>query len=222
MNICKKILVIAALAVVPMLAATPAKAAPLFSGTSTFNVDQTLLAATELVTVDWAVYAPGAANSFAATTTDYLYAYTLTNTNGLASGFSGDYVLAVPGLTGMTSSGVVNGTNMAVTTPFAGDLYANFHITNFAGAGTSSAPGTGTAWFTSAIAPTAGNFIVNGNPNIGQMAAPVPGGGALTGGVPGVPEPQTWALLLAMMGFTMVWMRRKQDDDAPLETTIAA
>jgi len=39
---------------------------------------------------------------------------------------------------------------------------------------------------------------------------------------PGVPEPETWALLLAMMGFTMVWMRRKQDDDAPLETTIAA
>ncbi|MDQ6971902.1 MAG: PEP-CTERM sorting domain-containing protein, partial [Mariprofundaceae bacterium] len=77
--------------------------------------------------------------------------------------------------------------------------------------------GTGTAWFTSTVGPTSSGFIVNGAP--GLMAAPDPLGGPL--GVPGVPEPETWALLLAMMAFTTLWMRRRQDDE-PLETSIAA
>jgi len=38
---------------------------------------------------------------------------------------------------------------------------------------------------------------------------------------PGVPEPQTWALLITLLGFTTWWLRRRRDNE-PLETSIAA
>jgi len=206
-NNMKKIFVAAVLVIAPMLIATPAKAAPLFSGTSTFNLANNTGPGTELVTVDWNVYAPSTANPFTTTSPNYLYAYTLSNSTGLAGGTFGEYVLHT-----------TTGAPYLLTGAGAGsspELIATFTF----GSGNIS---SGTAWWESATAPTLVDWKVGGASGNALMAAPTSLGAPLASGVPGVPEPETWALLLAMMGFTMVWMRRKQDDDAPLETTIAA
>ncbi|MDQ6986453.1 MAG: PEP-CTERM sorting domain-containing protein [Mariprofundaceae bacterium] len=244
MNYMKKILTIAALAVIPMLAAIPAQALPLFNGTVNLN-----FSTGGSTTLDWAVYSPGNTGALAGVNaTDYTYQYTLHGWSGfpVTGNFFSDIGMTLPA-TGVGSG--VSGTTSTVTTsasPFS-DFYqgsAFFFDTHAAGTPIdfTSATSTTTGWYTSALGPVdtwiAGNLTGAGNPTTytagqgldGQkiMGAgtasivAIPNTGGLPGGVPGVPEPETWALLLAMMGFTMVWMRRRQDDDAPLETTIAA
>ncbi|MDQ6971680.1 MAG: PEP-CTERM sorting domain-containing protein, partial [Mariprofundaceae bacterium] len=92
-----------------------------------------------------------------------------------------------------------------------------------------------TGWLTSAIATTESVAQLGTGPSgattLGASAGLVIDGQSIQAmnsgtlpdlGPPGVPEPETWALLLAMMAFTTLWVRRRQDDDVPLETSITA
>ncbi|MDQ6986767.1 MAG: PEP-CTERM sorting domain-containing protein [Mariprofundaceae bacterium] len=236
MNICKKILMIAALAVIPMLAASPANAAPTTVGTVNLN-----FSTGGSTTMDWAVYAPGDTGALAGvSTTNFAYQYTLHGWSGYTGNFYSD--IGSGGTANILTVGSSpNGTGATVpvsNSPFS-DFFAgpSFFFDTHGGTMTSAA-NTTTGWYTSALGPVqtwiAGNLTGAGSTTtytagLGLDSQIILGAGTspitatpLAGGVPGVPEPETWALLLAMMGFTMVWMRRKQDDDAPLETTIAA
>jgi len=214
----KKYLFIGMLALLPLMAATPAQAAIIDSGTTTFNFFN---GGGSTTTVDWSVYSAGS-DPFGATGAGNVYAYTL---NGW-SGYTGTANLGI-----FNGFGVLNGAGNAssgvtatVSQDPAAPLGSAFGVMKggLAG-GTFGASSKTTFWWTSTMGPkTTTAQLSNGTETLigmGRIVAP----DAVTGPPPpGVPEPETWALLLAMMGFTMVWMRRKQDDDAPLETTIAA
>jgi len=204
----KKILTLAALLLMPLLfAPSHAQAAPLYTGSSLFVLN----GGSDSMNVNWSVYdsaasAPGGLTGLGA---GYVYQYTLASGNGTAGTYNFSALLgaSLP----ITGAGFADGPNLAVTsqTPSgavsASALSATLTTTgptgDFAG-----------VWWSSTAAPVISNVTINGVTGSATIMAP---------GVPGVPEPQTWALLITLMGFTTFWLRRRQDDEA-LETSIAA
>jgi len=195
--------------------------APSLSGTVTLDYG-----ADGITTLDWAVYAPTDTGSVAGVSaTDFTYQYTLHSWAGYPGSLFWDIgkdpAFAVTGL-GLVGGGADPATGI-------GDAGGSFALDNV-GAFTSL-----TAWYTSTLGPAATwmQTRVSGIPpgpstpiNIGagfdsqliMGAGTSPGPGL--GGAPGVPEPETWALILLLMAFTTWWMRRRQDEHDPLETSI--
>jgi len=214
----KKHLFIAILAFLPIIIVTPAHALPIDSGTVTFNF---FGGGGSTTTVDWAVYAPST-DPFGAAGAGNVYAYTL---NGW-SGYTGVAKLdifdgfGVLNAAGNTSTGVTAIVSQNPAAP-AGSAFGV--MSGALDGGTFAAGSSATFWWQSTMGPvTTSAQLSNGTESLiglGRIVAP----DAIVGPPPpGVPEPQTWALMIAMMGFITLWMRRRQDDDAPLETTIAA
>jgi len=182
-------------------------------------------------TVDWSVYAPGDTGSLSGLTTNYTYQYTLN------------------GVTGATnSSWFTLGNNISAPTPIfasgkAKTIGSSSGMTvgmgpNFGSLRSTSNPflqainlktGDGAiVWWNVAAAPTGTSNSritvgVNNTFSTDIIATPGSLGSSIAAfsTAPGAPEPATWALLLTMMAFTTVWMRRKQDDE-PLETAVIA
>jgi len=231
-----KLITIAALLLMQlMLAPAKAQALPLFSGTTQFNFFPGNTA-----TVDWSVYAPGGAGSLSGSASDYTYQYTLSGW----SGYEGNAQLDIwtgmtPGITGTGSTSA--GATAPTPTVVGAALSYGFFSMAISGPDLTLPANSITGWFTSAIAPTytvaqlftgpAWNTMAGAgidtqlimSANMGTTPFTGPPGGLPPGAAmpPGAPEPQTWALLITLMGFTTFWLRRRQDDEA-LETNIAA
>ncbi|MDQ6986440.1 MAG: PEP-CTERM sorting domain-containing protein [Mariprofundaceae bacterium] len=187
------------------------QAIPTFSGTTTFSFPSGGTA-----TLDWAVYKPGAVGPAYVSAVDFTYAYTLKNwTNYISNGQLDILTPLLPSVTGAT----------AVTTgfaqlPFLGPAAADPgapSLTSLYFGGQFLTGDTTTSVWTSTLAPA---FTKAQLTNISIGSGPIAGNSLVM--APGVPEPQTWALLIAMMGFSTWWMRRRQDEDEPMETIIAA
>jgi len=215
----KKLLSIIALTCMPLLIAPMhAHAVPLFTGTANFTFSAIPGDAT---TVNWQVYAPGDVGSMSGSLTDYTYQYTL---NGWST-YPGDVLLEI---WAGTSAGITGASNTPSITlnPPTGPASTGFQMstatTALAGVGGSAA-----FYWTSTVAPTlsvaqiSSSFVVG--PPLGMTGGTImaPNQGTMPP-APGVPEPQTWALLLSLMGFTTWWVRRRRDEEALLETSIAA
>jgi len=211
----KKILSLAVLLLMPlMLTPTKAQALPLLSGTSSFTFPTH-----GTTSVDWAVYAAGTSPFGSAPLTDFVYSYTINGWTG-SSGWV-DLQINIPPGAVTTGSGfsTTGGTAAPVLSTSASQLRSqNGSVPS--GTALTSPSQTSTAWWSSSQGPvmsdailTTGLETVGGSSPIAVMGPSAP--------PPGVPEPQTWALLLALMGFTTWWLRRRQDD-VPLETCIAA
>ena len=179
------------------------QAAPLFAGTLTFNFSNGGGGST---TVDWDVYAP---NAYAPSNSpDFSYVYTLNGWNQAASGTLG-FAVATYGPAAAPISGFGASTSGAPQRTIYGPLQNSWWVDAFIagsplGAGTSQ-----TFWWTSASTP---RFVGN---SLGSAAILRRGADwAYTAGrvmAPGAPEPETWALMIAMFIFTVAWMRRGPD-----------
>jgi len=194
---------------------TQVQAIPTFSGTTTFAFPS----GGGTATLDWAVYKPGAVGPAYVSAVDFTYAYTLKNWSGYISNAQLDILTPLlPSVTGAT----------AVTTglgplPFLGPPAADPGtpiLTSFYAGGQFLAGDTATSVWTSTLAPTFTKATLDHFSATGGPTGPIAGNSLVM--APGVPEPQTWALLIAMMGFSTWWMRRRQDEDEPLETSITA
>jgi len=214
----KKYLLISIMACLPLIAVAPAQAAIIDSGTYTFNF---FSGGGSSTAIDWTVYSPGT-DPYGATGAGNTYAYTL---NGW-SGYTGTAQLDIFNGFGVLNGGgntSTAGVTAAVTqTPSAPAGSAFGVMSGTLNGGAFGAGDSTTFWWTSSMGPVSTMAIMNNGTEtlsgIGRIVAP----DAITGPpLPGVPEPETWALLLAMMAFTTVWMRRRQDDE-PLETSIEA
>jgi len=217
----KKYLFIPMMALMPFIAVLPVHATIIDSGTTTFNF---FGGGGSTTTVDWAVYSAGT-DPFGATGTGNVYAYTLNGWSGYTSTaqldiFNGFGVLNGAGNT--SSAGVTATVGQNPPAP-AGSAFGV--MSGSLTGGTFGAGSNTSFWWTSSMGPkTTTASLSNGIESligVGRIVAP----DAVSGPPPpspGVPEPQTWALLLTLMGFTSWWMRRKQDDNAPLENAIAA
>ncbi len=201
-----------------------AEAAPSWTGTANFAFSST---PGDAAIVNWSVYKPTDTGSFSGSSSAYTYQYTL---NGWATN-PGDPLLEIwAGTSADITNGGIVATGAGLTTtntisPPAGASSNQGFQLSVIGPGLTTSADTVTAWWTSTVAPTLSvarisSVIVGGSP-IGMTSGSIM---APNKGIPppGVPEPQTWVLLLTMMGFTTWWMRRRQDDDAPLEMTITA
>jgi len=229
----KKYLFLSLVAMLPLMVASPAMAVPTFSGTVNLN-----FSTGGSTTMDWAVYAPTDTGSISGSTTAYTYQYTLHGWTGYAGSFFSDIGMVLP----ETSSGVVLGGGATGGGSYAyGSPYSDFYqgqslffdtlgVANFTNSGATS-----TGWYTSTLGPVktwiAGNLTGAGSPTTYKAGLGIDSQiimGAGTSDItaiplaPGVPEPQTWALLIALMAFTTLWMRRRRDDEAPMEMTIRA
>jgi len=204
----KKPIAIAALLLMPLLLATKAEAAPLFSGTAIYT-----LPSADIVTMNWSINSPGI-NGAA-----YTYAYLLSGTN-TGSAQAIDFT-ALTGVTSITQSSSSRGLEI---TSFTQSPSSGIPVTGLTSLQstflTSAASTAGSTWnvnllWESNVAPvTPGSVTINGVTisGIGPSAPAT---------APGAPEPQTWALLIALMGFATVWLRRRQDDE-PMQASIAA
>jgi len=242
----KKLLSIIALACMLLLfAAQQAQAIPIIgspaTGTVLFDLNPGV-PGTNVATVNWSVYAPNDTASLSGSLTDYTYQYTLNGWTGFGTAFDpfagahfevwtglGTTSIA-PGASGATSSGPTPAFSWAQS------LSSNSWILDVTAGAFNSPTSSITGWFTSAITPTesvanifsASGSAVNGLPFGGPDSILAPNQGTLPsygvppGVPPGVPEPETWVLLLSLMGFSTWWIRRRRDEDAPLETSIAA
>jgi len=201
----KKILTLAALLLIPLLfAPSHAQAAPLFSGTSLFVLN----GGSDSIHVNWSVYdsaasVPGGLTGLGA---GYVYQYSLTSGNGSAGTY--DFSALLGATVPITGAGFASGPNLAVSTqtPSGAASASALSATLITTGPTGDFAGV---WWSSTAAPVISNVTING----------VTGSGAVM--APGVPEPETWALLLAMMAFTTLWMRRRQEDEQ-LERSITA
>jgi len=212
----KRYFLIAIMAYLPLIAVAPAQAAIIDSGTYTFNF---FSGGGSSTTIDWTVYSPGT-DPYGATGVGNTYAYTL---NGWA-GYTGTAQLDI-----FNGFGVLNGggntstagvTATVTQTPAAPAGSAYGVMSGALSGGAFGALDSTTFWWTSSMGPVNTTAQISNGPETlvgtGRIVAP----DAITP-PPGVPEPETWALLLAMMAFTTLWMRRRQDDE-PLETSITA
>ena len=212
----KKYLFVVVAAMIPLLVAIPVRAAIIDSGTTVFD-----FGGGSSTSVDWKVYDPGTA-PFATTGAGMIYTYTL---NGWA-GYSSAAILNI-----FNGFGTLNGAGLSATPGVSATVSqvpsapAGGTFGLMQGSLNGGAFGVGqsaTFWWTSTMGPKTTSATLSTSaavtPGTGRIVAP----DAVTGPPPGVPEPQTWALLIAMMGFAVLWMRRREDDNAPLETAVAA
>jgi len=204
----KKYLTLTALLLMPLLfAPSHAQAAPLYTGFSLFALN----GGSDSMTVNWSVYdsaasAPGGLTGLGA---GYVYQYTLASGNGTAGTYNFSALLgaSLP----ITGAGFASGLNLAVTSQTPGGAASASALSATL---TTTGP-TGDfvgVWWSSTAAPVISNVTINGVTGTQAIMAP---------GVPGVPEPETWALMIALMGFTTWWLRRRQDEE-PLQASIAA
>jgi len=189
--------------------------------------------------LNWSVYAgqgtattitDAGGNSASVTTSDYIYLYTV---NGLTSS-AGDGITNLgieldvsPTITAYAAVGgtapdaadpsvpvsgsapwVVAGLNAVYGSPGLQSGVSSFYWTSAA------TPGLTTATSQLTLKDGFFNRVVQ-SASI-EMVTP---GGATP--LPGVPEPETWALLIMLSGFTMWWMRRRQDEDVVEESFTA-
>jgi len=218
----KKLLSLTILFIIPLLLAPmQGVAAPTWSGTTTYD-----FGGGNVTTMDWAVYKGAAAPvSFGSPTAPYTYAYTLNGWAGYSAGGSAValdifYPFIDPAISPKptTFNGIASniaGLAPTITSGPSAPGTATFQL-GISG-GTFVAADTATAWWTSDFAPvyttsalTVGATTINSGTVVSQLTM-----------APGVPEPQTWALLITLMGFTTLWIRRRQDDDS-LEIGIPA
>jgi len=234
----RKILSILVLACIPMLLApTHSQALPIIGVPNTGSVLFDLNAAapgTNVATVNWSVYAPGDTAALSGSATDYTYQYTLNGWSGIDPSFGGIFEVWTGASPAITGSGTASTGTVPAFSWIAGPAL-NSWVLDVSG-GTFTSPSSSiTGWLTSAIAPTESVAQLGTGPKgastlgasvglaiDGQSIQAMNSGTLPDLGAPGVPEPETWALLLAMMAFTTLWMRRRQDDDAPLELSITA
>jgi len=223
----KRIFILVAVSLLPFTtASTQAEAGPSWQGTAFYTLSPGVT-----TSVDWSVYAPGDTGSLSGLTTNYTYQYTLNGVTGLTSSASftlGNNISAPTPIFASGKAKTIGSSSVATVgiAPNSGFLRS----TNNAFLQTINLKtGDGAiAWWNVAAAPTGGSnsrITIGGN-NIFStdiIATPGPLGSSIAAfsTAPGAPEPATWALLLTMMAFTTVWMRRKQDDE-PLETAVIA
>jgi len=217
----KKFLLITFTLLLPLLLAPiHGVAAPTWFGTTTYD-----FGGGNISTMDWAVYKPTDTGPGYVDTSRYTYAYTMNGWDGYAAGgstavldvffpFVDPAISAKPTINNGTTSSIA-GLAPTITSGPSAPGTATFQL-GLSG-GTFVAADTATAWWTSDFAPvyttsalTSGATTINSGMTAGQLTM-----------APGVPEPQTWALLITVMGFSTWWLRRRLDDD-PLETSIAA
>lgn len=219
-----KLILTVCLALLPLMS-SPVQAAPSFSGTVTLDF-AALGIGSGSTTLDWAVYAPSDTGAVAGVSADYTYQYTLHGWSGYTGTFASD-IYRSEALT--TGSGTSTSGTTATVAAIADGFPGVFGFDTDAAAPFSSTSQTTTGWFTSKFGPVTSTFDVT----LDRTAWVASGASIMTDGTgpggisgtplaPGVPEPQTWALLLTMMGFTTWWMGRRRDDDAPLQTSITA
>ena len=177
-------------------------------------------------TMTWEVYKPTDTGSLSGSATDFTYQYTLTGWNGY---YDTGAVLDI--LTPFIDSTVVpaattgNGVNLslglspAISTTPAAPGTAPFQLSLGGGSFVDPLTDSVTAWWTSKAAPVYTTSQLTASFTVGSPET-VYSGAQLTM-APGVPEPETWALLLALMGLTACWLRRRQDDK-PLQSSITA
>jgi len=242
----KKLILFAAMLLMPALCMSNlAQAAPSFSGT--VNLNFTTGGST---TLDWAVYAPADTGSLSGSTSEFTYQYTLhgwsgfSTANGGTGQFFSDIGMAPGSATslGFATAGGTTATVSNLASPYSdfyqgASLFFDTHTTN-GGIDFVSPTATTTGWYTSALGPVntwiAGNLTGVSVPGstpptytagLGLDSQIIMGAGTAPISAvplaPGVPEPQTWALLLAMMGFATWWLRRRQDNE-PMQTSFAA
>ena len=232
------------MAILPLMVASPAMALPTYSGTVNLN-----FSTCGSTTMDWAVYAPTDTGSLSGSTTEYTYQYTLHGWSGFTGtgSFYSDIGMAAGSATS-SGSATAGGTTASVSqtpSPYS-DFYVgsafffDTHAGLDGGLDFTSPTATTTGWYTSALGPVktwiAGNLTGVVTPGGGTPPTYTAGLG-LDGQIimgagttditaiplaPGVPEPATWALLIALMAFTTLWMRRRRDDEAPMEMAIRA
>ncbi|OIQ03860.1 MAG: hypothetical protein COS82_10190 [Zetaproteobacteria bacterium CG06_land_8_20_14_3_00_59_53] len=204
-------MMIAALLLMPLLLATKAEAAPLYEGTAIYTLPNSTL-----VTMNWAIDNPGT-NGAA-----YRYRYQLIGTsNNSAQTF--DFT-ALTGVTSITQGGSSRtpGITNFTQTPSSGVPVTGLSSLQ----STFVTPATATAstwavnlfWDSNVTPVTSGSVTINNVTISGIGPSGAAGAGAAT---PGAPEPQTWALLITLMGFATFWLRRRQDDEQ-LQASIAA
>ena len=186
------------------------------------------------IRLSWAVYAAGSTEvtgtgTGAAGVNDFTYLYTFDNFTGTSESVA-SWSIGIPATT-MTGSGALAGTTPSTLTP--GGVTAN--NTTTAGVtslsvqytpGTLAASGTSSFYWLSAANPsetTSGTIVALTGGAGGFSAAGIMRADATAPPptVPGVPEPETWALLIMLSGFTMWWMRRRQDEDVVEESFTA-
>jgi len=242
----KKIILFAAMLLAPALfMPNLAQAAPSFSGTVNLN-----FSTGGSTTMDWSVYAATDTGSLSGSTTQYTYQYTLHGWSGFsaANGGTGQFFSDIGMAAGSaTSVGFATAGGTSATVSNFASSYSDFyqgaslffdtHTVN-GGIDFTSPTATTTGWYTSSLGPVntwiAGNLagvsVPGATPPTYKAGAGIDSQIIMGAGnstinavplAPGVPEPQTWALLLAMMGFATWWLRRRQDNE-PLQTSFAA
>jgi len=198
-----------------------ASGAPTFSGSTLFD-----FGGGNVATVDWSVYAPTDTGSLSGSTSEFTYQYTL---NGWAGYGGGDPLLSDANLnvwTG-TSAGITSfGTASTGSAPApTAVVLPDFFQLTAAGANLTDPLNSITGWFTSSIGPTITHAQLTTGPVLNTTVGYGFDGQLIMspnhGIPPGVPEPETWTLLFCLLGFTTWWMRRNRND-APQETSIAA
>ena len=224
--------IFAAVALVLSTAIQPfnVQAAPTWAGTTTFDFGAGVAGGgAGIATVNWEVYAPADTGSLSGSTSQYTYQYKLSGWLG-NNPTLGDYLTVnLPAPVTVGTSGHI-GNNLFFFNYFTHTLYNNnaaaFHTPTTPGTASSlvlgqtgtpimySGTGSVTAWWTSNATPVFGSATLKNGASIATNT------GAIM--VPGVPEPRTWALLIAMVGFATRWLRRRKVNDAPMETSITA
>jgi len=225
----KKLILAAAILLIPICTPNHAQALPLHSGTAILDF-AALGIGTGSTSLDWAVYAPGDTGAVAGVSADYTYQYTLHGWSGYAGTYVSDIYRAPAFATGTGTSS--SGTTATVSAIDYGTIVPGglgiFGFDTDLATPFNSPSQTTTGWFTSSLGPVNSTFDLSLNrADWVASGATIMTDGTGPGGIsgpplPGVPEPETWALLLSMMAFITVGMRRRQDEDKPMETSITA
>ena len=227
----KKYLLVAVMAILPLMTVTPVMAAPLYNGSVTLDFTSVGSGAT---TLDWAVYAPGETGALAGVSpTDYTYQYTMHGWSGYTTSILTDIGKIINPAASLGSGKVGNTQIVSVVDSPVSDLYKGyaffFDTYRIRGVNDFTNPlATTTGWYTSSFGPvntwiSATLTGVGGQTfgaGLGFDSQTIMGAGIVPILPPGVPEPPTWALLLCLMAFTTLWMLcSSDDDDAALQMT---
>ena len=186
-----------------------------FTGNTTFTFSGPGAGAT--AKLSWAVYTKND-TTFVNSPGNYTYVYTIDNISGVpVDAYISVWDIAVndPPIAGHSDAG---GTILATTGTLSTfgsltKLKADFITTPLSNSGDSS------FYFLSSYNPlnsTSGSsMVLDGtvSDTFTSNALIMRPGTESTPPPPGVPEPETWALLIMLSGFTMWWVRRRQDED---------
>ncbi len=185
----------------------PAWAAPTWSGTSTFTFSGSS------TTVDWAVYQLGDTGPGYISATEYTYAYTINGWSGENGWLQYSVNLTASDVTGAGTS-ITGGAQTLMPTP-PGAASGITQIKGSYPAGSIGVGNTSTVFWTSGYSPVTASG--GSSLSIGGQTATMSGALAMAPSAPGVPEPETWGLLIMLSAFTMWWMRRRQDENVAEE-----